>query len=470
MTTAEDTLRRRAEEAGQGHLFAFWEELDEASRSKLLAQVEAMDFPLVRELGELLTAADESGQKAPKLEPPALFPLRRTPEQEAEAASAEERGSALLAAGEVGYVLVAGGQASRLGYDGPKGAYPIGPVSKQPLFAFHAHRLRAAANRYGAAMPWYVMTSPANDVVTREFFADNGFFGLPEQDVFFFQQEMLPALDAEGRVLMSAKDSAFLAPNGHGGTLSGLAHSGALADMRNRGVTRISYFQVDNPLARPADPLFLGLHALAGAGMSSKVVKKRDASEKVGVLGRINGRMGCIEYSDLPDALREKTDPDGELSFRAGNIAVHVLDVAFVTELADRDGQKLRLPWHLARKNMRVIDESGEIVERMGTKFETFIFDALAQSSSSVTLEVDRALEFSPVKNAEGEDSPATCRADLCKLFSRWAAEAGHALPGVDAAGLHPVEIDPMVAEDENEFLARTDLTPHVDEHGHLYA
>jgi UDP-N-acetylglucosamine/UDP-N-acetylgalactosamine diphosphorylase len=310
------------------------------------------------------------------------------------------------------------------------------------------------------------MTSPANDAVTRAFFREHDFFGLDPDDVSFFQQDMLPALDDEGRILLAAPDRLFLAPNGHGGVLWGLATSGILDAMRARGVTQLSYFQVDNPLARPADELFLGLHARRGAGMSSKVVKKRDAAEKVGVLGRIDGRMGCIEYSDLPAELRDQRDPDGELAFRAGNIAVHALELDFVARLT---AERLALPWHLARKQMKVVDERGDLIDSFGTKFETFVFDALSRSERSVTLEVERFSEFSPVKNADGEDSPATSRRDLCRLFAGWAAAAGRALPEPDTAGVHPVEVDPRLAETREEFLAVPAPRPKVTERGHHY-
>lgn len=463
MSERVEELRWRAEEAGQGHVFRFFDDLTDAARDALCATVEGLDFRLLAELAALRArGGGEAGERS--LAPPELFRLeaRKSPAAEA----ARRRGRELLAAGQVGYVLVAGGQASRLGYDGPKGAYPVGPVSRRSLFAFHAERLRAAGARHGCRTPWAIMTSPANDELTRGFFREHAFFGLPEEDVFFFAQEMLPALDDQGRILLSAPGQIFLAPNGHGGVLWGLARSGALTALRARGVTQLSYFQVDNPLARPADELFIGLHAEAGAGMSSKVVKKRDAAEKVGVLGLSDGRMGCIEYSDLPAELRERREHDGELAFRAGNIAVHLLELDFVESLTR---ERLELPWHFARKKMKVIDASGRPTEAFGTKFETFVFDALARSPRSVTLEVERGLEFSPVKNAEGEDSPATCRRDLCKLWSGWVAEAGRALPGADATGIHPVEISPLVAETKQEFLRRTDLTPHVLPHGHLY-
>lgn len=465
MMNREERERSRAKEAGQEHVFRFWPALNESQREQLLSELEGVDYANVAVLQKALAGHGRSADDV-SLEPPELFPLERASEQEEEAQAAAASGAELLSAGKVGYVLVAGGQASRLGYDGPKGDFPVGPVSGRTLFDFHARRLRAAARKFGTRVPWYVMTSPANDAATREIFEANQHFGLERDDVFFFVQSMLPALDAGGRILMASTSSLFLAPSGHGGVLEALARSGALDDMEARGVETISYFQVDNPLARPADPTFLGLHARAGAGMSSKVVAKRDANEKVGVLGRIDGRMGCIEYSDLPAELREATDERGQLLFRAGNIAVHALERAFVRELT-REG--LDLPWHVARKQVAVVDDEGVPGKREGFKFEAFVFDALGASRSSVTMEVARAEEFSPVKNAEGEDSPETSRRDLCALFEGWVRAAGHALPEPDGRGVVPLEVDPLRAEHEHEFLA-SEGGPEVTERGHLYA
>lgn len=465
MNLPPQDLFERAQAHGQDHVFRFWDELSAASRAQLVGQLEAVDFDLVSRLGGLLQAP--AGGRAPSsFDPPELFPLERTGDQEERAHEARCRGEELLGQGRVGFLLVAGGQASRLGYDGPKGAFPVGPVTGRTLFELHARRIRAARERHGASLPWYVMTSPANDAVTREFFEQNEFFGLPREDVAFFAQEMLPALDLDGRILLAERDSLFLAPNGHGGVLAALASSGLLADAQRRGVQHLSYFQVDNPLVRPADPLFLGLHALEAARMSSKVVAKRDAAEKVGVIGRADGTLGCIEYSDLPAELREARAADGSLLFGAGNIAVHVLDVDFVDELT-RNG--LELEWHVARKTMRVLDEAGVPADVAGAKFEAFVFDALGQSPRSVTLEVSRHEEFSPVKNAEGEDSPQTARRDQCRLHASWVEAAGLPLPAPDSTGELPVEIDPLLADSVEELRAAGPREPRALDGGHLY-
>ena len=408
-----DALRARAEEEGQGHLFRFWAELDTQARARLADQVASLDWSLLRRLRGLLKAPPAAA--AGTFEPPDT--IHAEGPDRAVLEPAIELGNQLLAQARVGYVLVAGGQGSRLGFEGPKGKFPVGPLTDRSLFHWHAARLAAASARHATPIHWYVMTSQTNDAETRAYFAENEHFGLGEESVFFFQQNMLPALDTEGRVMLEEKGCLFLAPNGHGGTLDALRSSGALAHSAQHGVETFSYFQVDNPLARPADPLFLGLHTAAQAQMSSKVVRKREPGEKVGVIGRVDGVLGCIEYSDLPSELQDARAADGSLLFNAGNIAAHILERAFVEELT-RTG--LDLPWHLARKTLRVVGENGELEERAGVKFETFVFDALGRTRSSVTLEVDRALEFSPVKNKDGADSPETCRADLSRLFASW--------------------------------------------------
>ena len=463
----EAAQRRRAEQAGQGHLFGAWGQLDEGQRDALLELIEGIDFAQVAQHAALL-GQDAEPASSGGIEAPELFGLDRSPQRDAEAAEAAAHGERLLRENRVGYLLVAGGQASRLGYDGPKGAFPLGPLSGYTLFEYHARRLLAARARYGCRTPWYVMTSPANHEATVECFEANDHFGLPAGEILFFPQRMIPAVDFEGRILMSAPDRPFLAPNGHGGSIAAFADSGALDHARELGVEHISYFQVDNPLARPADPLFLGLHARARAGMSSKVVAKTDPDEKVGVLGKVGGRMGCIEYSDLPAELRNAREADGQLTFRAGNIAIHLLRLDFLGELS-RGG--LQLPWHVARKEMQVHTPEGP-ARVQGAKFETFVFDALGKSASSVTLEVARELEFSPVKNREGSDSPATSRRDLCRLHAAWAERAGLRLPAARLEGAPLVEVDPCLAEDEDQFLERVSNEPPVPQErdgGHLY-
>jgi UDP-N-acetylglucosamine/UDP-N-acetylgalactosamine diphosphorylase len=244
---------------------------------------------------------------------------------------------------------------------------------------------------------------------------------------------------------LEAADKIFTNPNGHGGSISSLKSSGALADMQARGIRRIFYFQVDNVLIKIADPIFLGHHINRGAEMSAKVTPKCGPEEKVGVVCRVDGEMSVIEYSDLPDDLRYARNEDGSLTFSGGNIAIHILDVDFVERL---NCEAHSLPYHTARKAIPFLDDGGKTVnpaDKNGLKFEKFVFDALASARETAIMEVVREEEFAPVKNAEGEDSPASAIAMMQALHAGWLEDAGVSLPP-DSNG--PIEISPLFALD----------------------
>jgi UDP-N-acetylglucosamine/UDP-N-acetylgalactosamine diphosphorylase len=288
------------------------------------------------------------------------------------------------------------------------------------------------------------MTSEATDAPTRSFFAEADHFGLPADDVFFFRQEMVPSADFEGRLILAQPDRIFENPNGHGGTLTALLSSGALDDMERRGVDTIFYYQVDNPLIRMGDPVYLGFHDAAGADMSCKVVRKRDAMEKVGVVARVNGRLGLIEYTELDDERRHQRDASGEFVYWAGNIAIHVFATSFVRRVA-ADADQL-LPFHASDKKIPTLDADGRPVapsEPNGRKLERFVFDALPAAERVCVVEARRAEEFSPVKNADGGSSPATARSDLMAQYRSWLEAAGiQGVPPGDAIEIDHSRID----------------------------
>ncbi len=451
----EAEIRQRAREAGQGHLFAWWGECSEAERATLLEQVESIDFPLVASLVEDLVRHPPE-EEAATLEPAPIIPIPETDAEKRREAVARERGEALLREGKVAALVVAGGQGTRLGFDGPKGAFPIGPVSRKPLFSFFAEKLLAAGRRYGPPIPWYVMTSPANDGATRAFFEKNGFFGLAPEQVHFFVQGTMPAVDEEGKILLASKHEVARSPDGHGGTFRALERSGSLDRMEAQGIHEISYFQVDNVLVRVPDPVFLGYHAEAGAEMSSKVVRKTSPEEKVGVIGMRGGKLGVIEYSDLSPEDMAARGPDGELKYWAGNIAIHMIRVSFVRRLRS---EGIRLPFHRADKKVPCVDSQGRHVEPdspNGIKFESFIFDALQHADRSVTQEVVRRKEFSPVKNATGKSSPETARRDLMEVYASWLEEAGVKVPRDErGAPAVRIEISPLYALDRDEAIRK---------------
>jgi UDP-N-acetylglucosamine/UDP-N-acetylgalactosamine diphosphorylase len=452
----ERVIRRRAEAAGQGHVFGFWKDLSEDGRRRLLEQLAEIDFEELSALIREQIAERRPFELPPGLEPGPFIPLPSTPEDRMRRLRMHRLGERLLAAGKVAAFTVAGGQGTRLGYDGPKGAFEIGPVSGRPLFQIFAEAIHAAQRAYDAPIPWYIMTSRANDLATRDFFETYNYFDLPRGDVKFFTQGMMPAVDFQGRLLLAGRDQLSWSPDGHGGSIRALARRGMLADMATRGIEIISYFQVDNPLVPPIDPAFIGYHADARSDMSSKMARKRDAGEKVGNFCVSGGHLHVIEYTDLPKKLCKQRLPDRSLRFTAGSIAIHILDRRFVERLTS--GTQFALPFHRAKKKIPFIDDRGlphNPRKRNGIKFETFVFDALPMAKRPVVLEIDRAAEFSPVKNADGKDSPATARRDIIRAAARWLKEAGVVVPrGPGGKPRHKVEISPLAARDVGELKA----------------
>ena len=444
-----EALLRRLVSAGQEHLAEHARSLAPAERAAFCRELDAVDLGLVRRL--LADPVDDD------LASGAIEPFPAVSLEGSAAESCRARGEALLAAGKVAAFVVAGGQGSRLGHEGPKGTYPATPLTGKPLFQVFAEKLLARGRRAGRAIPLLVMTSPLNDGETREFFARHGHFGLDPADVAFFPQGTLPAVDATGRLLLAEPTRLFRSPDGHGGSLRALHGSGELDRLRDRGVEHVFYFQVDNPLVDLCDPVFLGHHVTEGSEYSCKVVRKRDPGEKVGVVARRGGRPCVVEYSDLPADLRDARLPDGSLRFKEGSIAIHALTLDFIARLNEGGFQ---LPFHQARKAIPVY-EQGRFVEVPGIKFETFVFDALPFARQVAVLEVPREREFSPIKNRDGADSPATSRADQTRLFAGWLERVGVTVPR-DGAGQprHTIEISPLFADGPDALLARRQRLP----------
>ena len=450
----EQAIRRRAAEAGQEHVLRFWGDLPEEGRRRLLEQLAEIDF---EELAELIVrhVTERRPAELPRdLEPAPFIALPTSDAERRRRREMKAIGEDLIAAGKVAPMVVAGGQGSRLGYEGPKGAFPIGPVSGRTLFEVFAESILAARRAFGVAIPWYIMTSRANDLATRDFFEAYNYFDLPRGDVRFFTQGMMPAVDMQGKLILSARDQLVWSPDGHGGSIRALGRTGMLGEMRQRGIEHISYFQVDNPLVPPLDPVFIGCHAQAQSDMSSKMARKREPKERIGAFCLSGGRLHVIEYSDLPDELAEARAPDGRLRFEAGSIAIHVLARSFVERMSA--GRRFSLPFHRAEKKVPCIDEQGRPVapdKPNGIKFEMFVFDALPLAQRPVVLEIDRGREFSPVKNAGGLDSPATARDDMVRRAAAWLEESGVKVPRLpDGRPAHKVEISPLAARNVDEL------------------
>jgi len=446
------------QQAGQEHLVRFWDELTPQQQQNLVDQIRSIDFPLMQQLiqnratsgpgGEVAHGESVAARAARALPPQQLVRIPRTQADREQQKQAVEEGEELLRSGNVGAILVAGGQGSRLGFDAPKGMFPIGPVSDRTLFQILCEQVLARSLRVGVAIPYFVMTSEATHHETVKFFEQNRYFGLSEDDVFFFQQSSLPAVDAEtGRMLMEDKDRILTSPDGHGGMLRALESTGMLGVMRDRDIEHLYYHQVDNPTAIVCDPALLGYHFQNNSDLTTKVVTKINPEERMGVLATIDGKTEIIEYSDLPEEQARRKQSDGTLVFWAGNTAIHVFKRVFIEKLLKN---KLSLPFHTAHKKVACINDSGEFIDPAqpnAYKFEQFIFDALPHAKVAMVVEGVRKREFNPVKNAEGNDSPASSRAALLHLAREWIEAAG----GIVGKNI-PIEISPLYALDAHEL------------------
>ena len=472
-TRSHGDLRDRMEELGQEHLFAFWEKRPEAMRHRLLDDLSTLNLPVVQELRQLIAvqeAAREAATSAGPGEGPGakaeieLAPAPYVPLRESRSdTAARDAGEEEIRRGRTAFLTVAGGQGSRLGFDGPKGMFPVTPLRKLTLFALFAEKLLAARRWYGADIPWLIMTGPQNHGVTKDYFESEKWFGLGRETVHLFMQGSIPSFSPDARLLMAPDGGLFFNPTGHGGVIDALRQSGLLAAMREQRVQHLFHFQVDNPLVRVPDPLFLGFHCRAQSQVSAKVIEKAFPEEKLGIIVVSAGKKMIIEYSDLDEARMNARGPDGKLVYEQGSPAIHILDVTFL------ESPGLHLPWHMARKKAKTLNptsEGTEILEGDAVKMEMFVFDAIPAADRALFFETDRADEFAPLKNREGQDSIASCLQGQLEQAARWLSGVGVQVPR-DGQGrpLHAIEISPLFALDPKQLAARRGiLKDRIDE------
>lgn len=439
-----DDLIKQFFSKGQGHLFQHWNTLSEEERKCLFVELKSVDFTLLAELQSLVSA----DQKTHDIFVPAPFiSLKRGTDEYRNALSA---GEAHVREGKVAVFVVAGGQGSRLGYEGPKGCFSIGEVSGKSLFQIHAEKIVKYSRKFGVSIPWLIMTSEANHAATVDFLHRNDNFGIPLDDLYIFSQGMVPSLDLNGKLVLENPIKLFKNPDGHGGSLTALKSSCVLEELIERGIETISYFQVDNPLVKIIDPVFIGVHVLHNAEVSSKGIPKTGPDEKIGVfVSYPDGRMGVVEYSDLPERLAKETGSDGKLRFLMGSPAIHLFQCTFIDTITS--GGAINLPFHVARKKLKSW-KNGVVSEIEGVKFEKFVFDSLPLAKKSIVFEMDRKEEFAPVKNLTGVDSVESSRKMMSDLYKEWLRIKDITIP----PKVEVVEISPLLAVEADDLPALT--------------
>lgn len=464
-TVLPHILVESLESIGQSHLIEHALTLDAPVLAGFIEQLEGFDLAAIGEYINRYGKGYASAPPAASIEPARCYTLG---DQTWDRAKYRGIGQQLIRDGKVACFTVAGGQGSRLGYDGPKGCFPTSCVQNKPLFQLFAESIRKSEEKYETRILWAIMTSPLNHAATISFFEDNGYFGLDAEQLMFFEQGVMPSFDLEsGRLLLAEPGVLCTNPDGHGGAYRALKESGALDAMLSAGVEHLSYFQIDNPHAMILDPVFLGLHRSAddsSGEMSSKMVAKASWDEKVGVFCSIEGRTEIIEYSDLPEGLAKQTDDAGALAFNAGSIAIHAISLAFIEKIVS--DPRYALPFHRAIKKVGSVDPvSGESCtpsEPNAIKLERFVFDGIKLAEQSIVVETDRVEEFAPVKNATGADSIESSKLLQTERGARWLTEAGVDVPRDDDGRVDAmIEISPLSAVEASD-LALMDLPDSI--------
>jgi len=435
----------RAQRHGQEHLFKFWYDLTDEEKLILLENSEKIDYGFINKLYDNCVASKKNPEVETFESPDIIYkyPYIQTHDL------AIKEGIESIKRNEFALFLPAGGQGSRLGFNGPKGLFPATPVKKHPLFRVFAEKILAAQKKYDVQFDWYIMTSVENNDATINFFEQNNYFNLQKNQLYFFIQEALPSVDKDGKILMKSKHEVSFNPNGTGGIYSALERSGMIEIMKNKGIKYLSFFNVDNPLVIPIDVLQLGSHIITDSQVSLKAIEKKP-SEKVGVIVKIAKKHKVIEYVNLSAEDAKKTTETGELFFKYANINIMILNVDYV-EFVHKN--KLIDFSIAALKKIPYIDSEGNLIvpeKPNAYKFEAFVFDPLPFAKRSIAFEVRREEEFAPIKNESGEDSPATAIILQTNLYKEWLITAGIKKEIVDKLKL--VEISPLFAFDIYEF------------------
>ncbi|OQO01874.1 hypothetical protein B0A48_12347 [Cryoendolithus antarcticus] len=455
-----NNLRERFEKAKQGHVFNFYDDLQPEEKGFLYQQLEPVDPNHINEITEkaLHPPKPKDDEEGPKLEQlPESAQCSVIDSKQDDLDKWYEGGLKLVADNQVAVVLMAGGQGTRLGSSAPKGCFDIGLQSKKSLFQLQAERIRKleqlarkAHSKEEVTVPWYIMTSGPTRKPTQDYFEEHKYFGLNRNNVVFFEQGVLPCVSMEGKILLESKSKVATAPDGNGGLYSALINNGIVLDMEKRGIKHIHAYCVDNCLVRVADPTFIGFSASKDVDIATKVVRKRNAKESVGLILQKDGKPDVVEYSEIDSASAEAKDPKDSklLKFRAANIVNHYYSYRFLESIPD---WAHKLPHHVAKKKIPCVDEQGNAVKPEkpnGIKLEQFVFDCFPflPMDKFACMEVKREDEFSPLKNAKGtgEDDPDTSRRDILAQGVRFLREAGATVTSDDPEA--DVEVSPLIS------------------------
>lgn len=386
----------------QLHLLKWYDELNENEKKELLHKIEVTDFSVLN-----MNGSTKSSEEIAPIKTLTLDEIKN------EYDSDLKLGLKLLNEGKLACILLAGGMGSRLGSENPKGMYNIGINKELYIFECQINTLLQVVHECGSWIYLFIMTSPINDLATKNFLAKKNYFGYNKDYIKFFIQDEFPVTDKSGKVLLTNKYTPASAPNGNGGWFLSMINCGLVDFCKEKNIKYFNVYAVDNVLQKMADPVFLGATVNHNCECGAKVVRKVDVNEKVGVICLANNHPSITEYIELTDELRYAKDENGEYLYNFGVILNYLFDFDALLRTANST-----FPVYKANKKFPYMDDNGNMVtpsEPNAYKSETFVLDMIRMMNSCLPFEVDRNKEFAPVKNLHGVDSVDSARVLLVK-------------------------------------------------------
>ncbi|MDO0957925.1 UTP--glucose-1-phosphate uridylyltransferase [Mammaliicoccus sciuri] len=381
-------------EHGQNHILEYTKVMSQSEKEQLESDINQLDLDEIDNLYQDVYINRKTIDVADNIEQVEFEVKEQLSEEQLK--SYRSLGIQAIKDGKFAVLLMAGGQGTRLGHKGPKGTFSFNDKS---LFERQAEQLKKLTEEIGTPIHWYIMTSDVNHKDTLSFFLENKYFDYDENYIHFFKQDHIVSLTTDGQLILDTNKRVMRTPNGNGGVFKSLEKTKLLAEMKENGVEYLFLNNIDNALVKVLDPEFVGFTVEHNSDVTTKSIKAHSA-EKVGRLVSIDGKKRVLEYSELSEDDVDKLEN--------ANIGIHVFKLDFLIEAASKP-----LPYHLAVKKLKQLDEDFSVVEEESLKFELFYFDIFQYADTFATLQVDRTKEFSPLKNKEGQDSIETAQRDL---------------------------------------------------------